>query len=140
MIKYTLKCPRGHEFESWFANAASYDAQVARGQIACPVCGSAQVDKAIMAPAIAHGAGGEASTESVAQRAGKIAAARALRHYVIGVTEDVGARFPEEARRIAEGVSEERPIRGQATREEAKALREAGVAILPLPLIPEDLN
>jgi hypothetical protein len=140
MIKYALKCARGHEFESWFANAAGYDAQVARGQIECPVCGLAQVDKAIMAPAIAHGAGAEAPAEPVARLAGKIAEARALRHYVMGMTEDVGTRFPEEARRIAEGVSEERPIRGQATREEAKALREEGVAILPLPLIPEDLN
>jgi len=140
MIKYALKCAIGHEFDSWFPSAASYDAQAAEGQIACPICGSSEVGKAIMAPALNHGESIEAPAEAAALRARKIAELRALRHYVMGVTEDVGTRFPEEARRIAEGVGEERPIRGEATLDEAKALREEGIAILPLPLVPEDLN
>lgn len=93
-----------------------------------------------MAPAVYHGESIAAPAEADALRARKIAELRALRHYVMGVTEDVGRRFPEEARRIAEGSGEERPIRGQATAEEAKALHEEGIAILPLPLVPEDLN
>ena len=68
------------------------------------------------------------------------AEARELRRYVMGVTEDVGTRFPDEARAIAEGTSEERPIRGEATRDEAKALLDAGIPILPLPFAPEDTN
>ena len=140
MIKYALKCAIGHEFDSWFPSAASYDAQAAEGQIACPICGSSEVGKAIMAPALNHGESIEAPAEAAALRARKIAELRALRHYVMGVTEDVGTRFPEEARRIAEGVGEERPIRGEATLDEAKALQEEGIAVLPLPLVPEDLN
>lgn len=140
MIKYALKCAGGHEFDSWFPSAASYDAQTAQGQIGCPICGSSEIGKAIMAPAVYHGESIAAPADADALRARKIAELRALRHYVMGVTEDVGRRFPEEARRIAEGSGEERPIRGQATLEEAKALHEEGIAILPLPLVPEDLN
>ncbi len=140
MIKYALKCANGHEFNSWFPSAASYDAQAAQDQIACPICGSSVVGKAIMAPAVNHGESIDAPTDAAELRARQMAGLRALRHYVMGVTEDVGARFPEEARRIAEGSGEERPICGEATLEEAKALHEEGIAILPLPLVPEDLN
>jgi hypothetical protein len=140
MIKYALKCANGHEFDSWFPGAASFDDQVAQGQVACPVCGAAEVGKAIMAPALAHGDKIEAplSRDEAAKR--RTAELRALRHYVMGVSEDVGTRFPEEARKIADGSSDERPIRGQATHEEAKALLEEGIAILPLPHVPEDMN
>lgn len=140
MIKYALKCANGHGFDSWFPSAASYDTQAAQGQIVCPVCGSVEVGKAIMAPAINRGESIAAPAEAAALRARDMAQLRALRDYVIGMTEDVGTRFPEEARRIAEGAGEERPIRGEATLEEAKALREEGIAILPLPRVPEDLN
>ncbi|MEW6437187.1 MAG: DUF1178 family protein [Pseudomonadota bacterium] len=142
MIKYALKCVHDHEFDSWFASAASFDEQAARGQVSCPVCASAEVAKAIMAPALAHGEKIEAPSvrESAEESARKRAELSAFRHYVMGVTEDVGTRFSEEARKIAEGTSEERPIRGQATREEAKALLDEGIAILPLPLAPDDLN
>jgi len=138
MIKYALKCTHGHEFDSWFASAASFDEQVAQGQVSCPACASLDVAKAIMAPALAHGEKIEAPSAEASAR--KRAELSALRHYVMGVTEDVGTRFPEEARKIADGISEERPIRGQATREEAKALLDDGIAVLPLLLAPDDLN
>jgi hypothetical protein len=138
MIKYALKCANDHEFDSWFPNAASFDEQIARGQVICPVCGVAGVGKAIMAPAVSHGDKIESPlTQDEATRRAEM---RALRRYVMGVTEDVGTRFPDEARKIAEGSSEERPIRGEATREEAKALLDEGIHILPLPFASEDMN
>ncbi len=143
MIKYALKCANGHEFDSWFPSAASFDEQVAQGQVICPVCAAADVGKAIMAPALSHGDRIETpqvETPQAEEHARKRAELRALRHYMMGVTEDVGTRFPEEARKIAEGAGEDRPIRGLATREEAKALLDDGVAVLPLPLAPDDLN
>jgi hypothetical protein len=130
MIKYALRCGKGHEFDSWFPNAASFDEQAARGHVACPVCGAADVAKAIMAPAVAH-------AEIDARRRAEL---RELRRYVMGASEDVGVRFPDEARKIAEGLSEERPIRGEATPEEARALLDEGISILPLPFAPEDMN
>jgi hypothetical protein len=137
MIKYALKCADGHDFESWFPNSGSFDQQLTRALVVCPVCATTDVGKAIMAPALAHADRIEAPSSGPDKQ---IAALRALRHYVMGETEDVGLRFADEARKIAEGVSEERPIRGQATRDEAKALLEDGIAILPLPLVPKDLN
>jgi hypothetical protein len=137
MIKYALKCADGHDFESWFPNSGSFDQQLARAQVVCPICATTDVSKAIMAPAIAHA---DRIEPPLSDRDKQIAALRALRHYVMGVTENVGLRFPDEARKIAEGFSEERPIRGQATRDEAKALLDEGIAILPLPLVPGDLN
>ena len=53
MIRYALNCDQGHAFESWFANSAAYDKQAKRGLVSCPVCGSAKVEKAIMAPSLA---------------------------------------------------------------------------------------
>ncbi|MEI9915507.1 MAG: DUF1178 family protein [Methylovirgula sp.] len=94
----------------------------------CPVCGVAEVGKAIMAPAVSHGDKIE-SPLAQGDEAKRRAELRALRHYVMGVTEDVGTRFPDEARKIAEGSSEERPIRGEATREEAKARFSTKVSI-----------
>jgi hypothetical protein len=138
MIKYALKCANDHEFDSWFPNAASFDGQVAQGQVACPICGATAVGKAIMAPAVSHSDKIESPlTQDEAKRRAEM---RALRRYVMGVTEDVGTRFPDEARKIAEGSSEERPIRGEATREEAKALLDEGIHILPLPFASEDMN
>lgn len=134
MIKYALKCANGHAFESWFANSTSFDWQIARGDVACPQCTTTDIGKAIMAPALNH-------SDRIQPLLNKqVAALRALRDHVMQATEDVGVRFADEARKIADGLGEERGIRGQATHDEAKALLEDGIAILPLPLVPEDLN
>ncbi len=137
MIKYSLKCRGGHEFESWFASAASFEDQVTQGRIICPNCETSDVSKAIMAPALAHTY--EAGT-ALADKRQMLAELRAFRHYVLAVAEDVGRRFPQEARKIAEGEGEDRPIRGQASAEEAKQLLDEGIHILPIPLLPEDFN
>lgn len=135
MIKYALKCANDHDFESWFANSTSFDQQVARSQVVCPICATTSVGKAIMAPAL-----GQGDHAPLRRPAAAGDALRALRDYVVSVTEDVGLRFPDEARKIAGGLSEHRAIRGEATREDARALLDEGIAILPLPLMPEDLN
>jgi hypothetical protein len=148
MIKYALSCDKAHSFESWFPNSESYDVQARRGLIACPECGSARVSKAIMAPAIVGGDKSrprqEANAAPVAllderqQRLREIA--RQLRQEIIANSDDVGAKFPEEARAIHDGDAPARSIRGQATAEEARALIEDGVGVLPMPFLPEEFN
>lgn len=149
MIKYALVCDKSHAFESWFPNGASYESQVKRGLIACPECASVRVSKAIMAPAVVGASksprgADEAPSAPVAllderqQRLREIA--RQLRKEIIANTDDVGAKFPEEARAIHDGEAPARSIRGQASAEEARALIEEGVGVLPLPLLPDEIN
>jgi hypothetical protein len=149
MIKYTLNCDKAHSFESWFPSGDSYDAQAMRGLIACPDCGSTRISKAIMAPAIVSGVKAqrprqESSAAPVAllderqQRLREMA--RHLRQEIIANTDDVGTRFPEEARAIHDGDAPARSIRGQATPDEARALIEDGVGVMPLPFLPDEFN
>lgn len=149
MIKYTLKCRVGHEFESWFASAASFEDQVKESHVTCPVCRTSDVTKAIMAPALTTQGrtprdeftrSPQAEGALIEEGQKRVSEIRAFRRYVLGVTEDVGARFPEEVRKIAEGESEDRPIRGQAGIEEAEKLLDEGICILPIPYLPEDFN
>ncbi|MCJ2080885.1 DUF1178 family protein [Methylobacterium sp. J-090] len=156
MIRYTLVCDGGHDFESWFPSSESYDDQVARGLVACPLCGSAQVAKGMMAPAVARtdravtGLPVTDALESVAapppapmpllsepeQRVRALM--RAVREHVTRTADDVGTAFPEEARRMHYGESPTRPIYGEASLTEARALVEEGIAVAPLPPAPDD--
>jgi hypothetical protein len=164
MIKYALVCKDGHEFESWFPNSESYDKQAKRGFVVCPVCQSPKVSKAIMAPQVARKdrARGSAPVEEApteAPAAGPAPAApapqmallderqialraaiRELRSKMIENSVDVGSQFPEEARKIHDGSAPARSIRGQASLEEAKALIEEGVPLMPIPDLPEERN
>jgi len=156
MIKYALLCDAGHEFESWFPDSAGFDVQAKRGLVACPSCGSVRVGKAIMAPAIGRGlveaspataaapAPAKAPAQPVALLDDKHAELRSmireLREKITTEAQDVGDRFPEEARRMHDGVVPERPIYGQATLEDAKALLDEGIGILPLPRLPDEHN
>lgn len=128
MIHYALVCDEGHHFESWFRDSASFEAQAAQGLIACPFCHSTKVARDVMAPHVAR-----VQEDDVALRR----AIRELREKAIAGAEDVGDRFPSEARRIDEGDAKPRPIRGRASFEEAKALLEDGIEILPIPGLPE---
>ncbi len=148
MIKYALACEKGHEFESWFPDAAAYDEQARRGLVACPECDSSRVAKAIMAPAVvgaarAHTAPAEAPAEVALldrrQRALR-EAVRALRREIEANTDDVGTKFAELARSMHAGDTAERAIRGQATGAEVEALLEEGVDVLPVPAAPDELN
>ena len=170
MIRYALNCDQGHAFESWFANSAAYDKQAKRGLVTCPTCGSAKVEKAIMAPRLAANLGqGTAepapSTPSSPNPmpppqpapmpaippqtpvAMMSAAERELRHklkelrdHITKNAHYVGPRFPEEARKIHYGETEHRSIYGEASPEEAKQMHEEGIEFHPLPILPEDKN
>ncbi len=146
MIKYALQCKDGHAFESWFPDSDAFDVQARRGLVSCAVCGSTKVSKQIMAPAVS------ASREvQPAPQGGEMVALgdrekalremmRELHRQVVANTDDVGDKFPEEARRIHYGESDPRSIRGRATADEAKALHEEGVEFLPLPGLPDERN
>jgi hypothetical protein len=144
MIRYRLGCSHGHEFESWFHTIDSFDAQSRSGAVACPLCGSTEITKQPMAPAVVSTRGNAiASRNAQPQQDQKVAVREALRAFkrtVLENSEDVGAGFADEARKIHFGDAEERSIRGSSTPEEARALFEDGVAFGVLPPLPEDLN
>ncbi len=154
MIRYSLICDQAHEFESWFADSAAFDTQAKRGFVTCPVCDSKKVSKQIMAPRVATSR--EADAPAVAtppappapgavampsQRDAEMRAMlRALRDHVKANADDVGAQFPEMARKMHYGEIEHRSIYGQSSLEEAQALHEEGVEVHPLPILPDDRN
>lgn len=159
MIRYNLACKTGHTFDTWFRSSADYDALRGRLEVACPVCGSSDVDKAIMAPAVATAKRREAraertarqsremvpvanpqATEIATKRAEMIAMMRRLREEVTREAEYVGPRFAEEARKIHFDETEPRGIYGEATPSEVRDLVEDGVSVMPLPSLPEDQN
>ncbi len=158
MIKYALQCERGHGFESWFQDSAGYDKQRKRGLIDCPVCGSTKIDKQIMAPNIrvsadidvraadapvppTAAAPADPAFVMASEQAKQLRAMiRELHAHVAANTEDVGARFAEEARKIHAGEADERAIRGRASLAEAIELHEEGIGVLPLPPLPDERN
>ncbi|MEY4250489.1 MAG: hypothetical protein RJA87_2122 [Pseudomonadota bacterium] len=135
MIRYTLACALDHEFEGWFGASADFDDQSARGLIGCPVCGSTDVRKAIMAPAVVGAKNGDVNS-TAEQRAMVMQAMEAVRDHVETHFDDVGDSFASEARAIHEGRSEQRGIYGQASPKEVKDLVEDGVPVLPMPPKP----
>ena len=161
MIRYTLRCEAGHEFESWFQSSSAYESQERRHLINCPNCGSAKVERAIMAPRIVSKKGREApqpapvapteatateapATEStslmMAQERELRAKLKELRDHIVKNADNVGDRFPNEARKMHYGDIEHRPIYGEASPEEARALIDEGVEVSPLPTLPDDRN
>lgn len=141
MIRYTLKCGAGHGFDSWFADGAAYEALARAGQLACPVCGDAKVEKALMAPAVAQPRGRSDAADAPApdlrapgsELEAKLAA---LRQHVEATSEYVGVNFVAEARRMHDGEAPERSIHGEAKPEEARKLLEDGIPVAPLPFLP----
>ena len=143
MIIFDLKCsPQGHVFEAWFGSSQAYEEQRGRGLVACPICGSADVAKAPMAPAVpAKGnsrpapaaPGADLFSAAPEQVKAMLAAAAAVQRKLLEGSEAVGDRFADEARAIHLGEADARPIHGQATREQAESLAEEGVPIAPLP-------
>ncbi len=145
MIKYALQCAHAHPFEGWFSTSADYDEQCAKGMVECPFCGSPEISKQIMAPAVAgtkrRGVSMPAPTPEMRQM--MMAAAGEVRRHVEENFDYVGDTFAREARDIHEGKTEERGIYGEATPTEVKSLVEDGVKIAPLPPKPtpkEKLN
>ena len=133
-----LRCGHDHRFEGWFDSEDDFLSQDRRGLVTCPVCADDQVTRLPSAPRLnVSNLRGEPETAAVpdAQSAMQTQWMRAVRH-LMDQTEDVGERFPEEARRIHYGEIEQRGIRGQATREAADALREEGIEVFSLPMPP----
>ena len=136
-----LQCSARHDFEGWFASEDDFQAQLGRGLVECPMCGDTAVTKMLSAPRLNLGAAQpQAKQEVMTAPEPNLQAAwlRMVRH-VMANTEDVGERFTEEARKIHYGESEERGIRGQATRQQTQSLLEEGIGVLPLP-IPKGLK
>ncbi|WP_136646397.1 DUF1178 family protein [Tabrizicola sp. YIM 78059] len=142
MIRYSLKCKAGHGFDSWFQNAEAFSALQSAGQVACPICGTASVEKSLMAPAVrpsrkaearAMRADAPALTEPQSELEAAIAA---LRRQIEENSDYVGMNFATEARRMHLGEVPERPIHGEARLEEARKLIEEGVPVAPLPFLP----
>jgi hypothetical protein len=142
VIRYSLNCPEGHAFEAWFADSSAYEAQKAKGIVACPVCGSADVDKALMAPAVSTARKKDSVrlAANVPEQEDTVAVLRKLRKHLTDNADYVGPRFAEEARRIHYNEAEKRGIYGEASREDARALAEEGIEFHPLPMLPEEHN
>ncbi|MGI9384429.1 MAG: DUF1178 family protein [Methyloligellaceae bacterium] len=137
MIRYSLVCDSGHEFDGWFGNSDAFEAQSRDGDVVCPHCGSARVSKALMAPNVATS---KAADDTEAPSPELREAVRKVREHVEKTADYVGDSFAEEARKIHYEEVEPRGIYGEATPSEAVELSEEGVEFHPLPAIPEDQN
>ena len=159
MIRYSLRCERGHAFESWFQSSSAYESQEKRKLVNCPVCGSAKVERSIMAPQIVSKKGRDSQPNDIPAPAqpAEVAAAgstpllmaqerelraklKELRDHIVKNADNVGERFPNEARKMHYGDIEHRPIYGEASPEEARSLIDEGVEVSPLPVLPDDRN
>ena len=138
MIVFDLKCRKGHIFEAWFRDSASYSDQVATGKVLCPVCGSRKVEKALMAPNVAISETREVAV-SGAEKAGEIRRIlKQMRQHVEDNCDYVGAQFAEEARKIHYGEAEERNIYGESSDEDAVSLNEEGIKVQRIPWLPRE--
>ena len=159
MIHYNLRCEKGHAFESWFQSSSAYESQEKRKLVNCPVCGSDRVERAIMAPQIVSKKGRDIQGNDVpapapsaevtapgstpllmAQERELRAKLKELRDHIVKNADNVGERFPNEARKMHYGDIEHRPIYGEASPEEARSLIDEGVEVSPLPVLPDDRN
>jgi hypothetical protein len=132
MIVFDLKCTDGHVFEAWFRDGDTYEAQAAANEIVCPICGGSKIDKAPMAPNLAR----RSSDRDAELTAKTMSRLRAMRNHVEKTCDDVGAHFPEEARKIHYGEAEKRGIYGEASLDEARDLHEEGIEFGILPPLP----
>ena len=162
MIRYTLACDKGHQFESWFADSAAYDKQAKRKLVSCPICGSAKVDKTIMAPRVSTSKK-RAKTADMAANMSATAPApvaaentpvamvspqeqefraklKELREQLTKNSDNVGDKFPEEARKMHYGEIEHRSIYGEASPQDAKEMLEEGIEFHPIPVLPDERN
>jgi hypothetical protein len=162
MIKYALACEQGHGFESWFQNSAAYEKQLKRKLVTCPHCGSAKIEKALMTPQLAGTrkrgkAIASPASEAPAPEAAPAAALspvammspqerefrtklKELREHLTKNADNVGTKFPEEARKMHYGEIEHRSIYGEASPQDAKDLHEEGIEFHPLPILPDERN
>jgi hypothetical protein len=151
MIHYQLRCGRSHGFDGWFKNSASFEKQARRGLIECPECGGTDVERALMAPALAKRvslpvpvAAPEPPTpvppaEKVATGrlpAQMLAVLQRMRAEVEKNCDYVGPNFAEQARAMHRSEAEPKSIYGEATEEQAESLAEEGIAVARIPWVP----
>jgi len=139
MKVFNLCCAHDHRFEGWFASEGDFVSQAESGRIECPMCGDTAVTRLPSAPRL-NLASGREETQAVTQSPDLQSLWMQAMRRVVENTEDVGERFPEEARRIHYGETPERGIRGRASRDETEALREEGIEVMPLPPLPPSLK
>jgi hypothetical protein len=161
-MKYALVCERKHSFEIWFSDSSDYDKQRKRGLVTCPVCDSKKIEKAIMAPSLGRGTrkrsaaigpvieapAPDTPATAVSEPVAMISPAeqefraklKELRDHLTANADNVGKKFPEEARKMHYGEIEHRSIYGEASPEEAKDLHDEGIEFHPLPVLPDERN
>lgn len=149
MIVFELTCSSSHRFEGWFSSGEDFDRQRERGLLTCPVCAVAAVSKVPTAkikrsepsePSVTPAAASAAGTQQAQMAmpsANERAQMMAFIDHVLSTSENVGAKFADEARKIFHKESPERAIRGTASREETEALLEEGIPVMPLPVPPQ---
>ena len=146
MIVFDLHCTDGHRFEGWFGSAKDFASQKKRGLLSCPTCGDGAIERGLSAPRLNMGAQEpkkqlpQAPVQKTPDMEGKDPFAVAQILYsrmldeILTKSEDVGDKFPEEARKIYYKESEGRAIRGQATKEEHDALVDEGIPVARFPI------
>jgi len=141
MIRFGLICDKDHEFEAWFRSGEDFENQKSRKLVVCPECGSHEVNKALMAPAVSTSRKkAQIALAASEEQKHAFAQLRALSRKIRENADYVGDKFAEEARKIHFGEVEPRGIYGEATPEDVKSLAEDGVDFMPLPIFPEDRN
>ena len=136
MIRYTLNCNNGHQFDSWFSDSASFEKLREKGHLECAICSSKEVAKSLMAPVVAP----KKKETLLSKQSALEKEIKALKQKIKATATDVGENFSDEARAMHYGEKEEKPIVGKTTIDEAKELAEEGIPFTPLPWSDDKVN
>ena len=136
MIRYTLNCNNGHQFDSWFSDSASFEKLREKGHLECAICSSKKVEKSLMAPVVTA----KKKETLLSKQSALEKEIKALKQKIMATATDVGENFSAEARAMHYGEKEEKPIVGKTTIDEAKELAEEGIPFTPLPWSDDKVN
>ena len=136
MIRYTLNCNNGHQFDSWFSDSASFEKLKEKGHLECAICSSKKVEKSLMAPVVTP----KKKETLLSKQSALEQEIKALKQKIKATATDVGENFSAEARAMHYGEKEEKPIVGKTTIDEAKELAEEGIPFTPLPWSDDKVN
>ena len=139
MIRYTLNCNNGHQFDSWFSDSGSFEKLKKKGHLECAICSSKKVEKSLMAPRITS-SNNEKKKTLVSTQSALEKEIKALKKKIKTTATDVGENFPTEARAMHYGEKEEKPIIGKTSVDEARDLAEEGIPFIPLPWSDDKVN
>tara|TARA_A100001388_G_scaffold259333_1_gene226554 strand:- start:104 stop:514 length:411 start_codon:yes stop_codon:yes gene_type:complete len=136
MIRYTLNCNNGHQFDSWFSDSASFEKLREKGHLECAICSSKKIEKSLMAPVVTP----KKKETLLSKQSALEKEIKALKQKIKATATDVGENFSAEARAMHYGEKEEKPIVGKTTIDEAKELAEEGIPFTPLPWSDDKVN